>query len=434
MNLLHVNDAPGRHAPSWYAATAPAPPEHPPLRGAVRSDICVIGAGYTGLSAALHLAARGHDVRVLEAQRVGFGASGRNGGQAAPGQRVDPDTLARRYGAGTAGALWRIGIDAMDHLRALVADHAIDCDWRDGIVEAARARSEVRAAHAHAEYLDAHHGYDRLVPLDRDEVAVETGAAGFAGGVLDRGAAHLHPLKLVYGVARAAEAAGAVVHERSEVTRIVPGAPARVETASGTVTADHVILACNGYLGRLSPAVAARVMPINNFILATEPLGARGSDILANNVAAQDTRFVVNYWRKTPDGRLLFGGGETYGYRFPRDIAGLVRRRMLSVYPGLADVAIDHAWGGTLAITRSRLPVFARPAPGLWSASGYSGHGIALGLYAGEMIGQAIGGTAERFDTMAALPAPAFPGGGRLRAPLLATAMTWFALRDRLGL
>ncbi|MFA5538446.1 MAG: FAD-binding oxidoreductase, partial [Gemmobacter sp.] len=196
--------------------------------------------------------------------------------------------------------------------------------------------------------------------------------------------------------------------------------------------AGHVVLACNGYLGGLEPQVAARVMPINNFIIATEPLGGRATEILSEPVAVADTRFVVNYWRLSEDGRLLFGGGESYGYRFP-DIVRTVRRPMLQVYPQLADARIDHAWGGTLAITMNRLPCFARPHPNVLSASGYSGHGVAMATMAGKVLAEAVAGRAGRFDLMAGLPAARFPGGGALRWPLLVLAMTWYSLRDRLG-
>lgn len=243
----------------------------------------------------------------------------------------------------------------------------------------------------------------------------------------------MHPLNYAIGLARAALAAGAVIHERSEVVKITHGAQPVVETAGGRVTCDHLILACNGYMGGLEPQVAARVMPINNFIVATEPLGDRAREVLAEPVAVADTRFVVNYWRLSEDNRLLFGGGESYGYRFP-DIIRTVRKPMLEIYPALRDVKIDHAWGGTLAITMTRNPCFLRVAPNVLSASGYSGHGVALATLAGRILAEAVAGQAERFDLMARLPTPRFPGGVALRWPLLVLAMTWYSMRDRLGL
>ena len=204
-----------------------------------------------------------------------------------------------------------------------------------------------------------------------------------------------------------------------------------LRTATAKVTCDRVILAGNGYLGQLSPKVSAKVMPINNFILATEPLGEAAKDILSEPVAVADSRFVVNYWRLSDDNRLLFGGGESYGYRFP-DIVKTVMKPMLAIYPQLRGTRIDHAWGGTLAITMNRMPCLARPAPNVLSASGYSGHGVAMATLCGKLLAEAVAGQAERFDVLATLPQRRFPGGAALRWPLLVLAMTWYSLRDRL--
>jgi gamma-glutamylputrescine oxidase len=207
-----------------------------------------------------------------------------------------------------------------------------------------------------------------------------------------------------------------------------------IRTDAGQIEADQLILACNGYLGGLDRRVGGRVMPINNFIVATEPLGARAADVLARNVAVSDDLFVVNYFRLSPDGRLLFGGGESYGYRFPKDIRAVVRKPMLRVFPQLSDVALEYAWGGTLAITMNRLPHLARLSGRVLTASGYSGHGVGNAVQAGKLLAEAVRGQSAGFDAFAALPTPSFPGGAALRAPLLTLGMTWFALRDRLGI
>ncbi len=433
MNLLFANDRAGAYPPSYYAATATPLPAQPPLDGDRRADVCIVGAGYTGLSAALHLAQQGLDVVVLEAHRAGFGASGRNGGQVGTGQRIGQDAIERMVGRDDAQRLWQMGLDSVALVRALIDAHGIDCGFRPGIVHAEWQARDVPHSHAYAARLRRDYGYDQMEPLDRDALRAIVGSDAYHGGVIDHGSGHLHPLRFALGLARAALDAGAVLHERTLVTAIHPGAQPRVETETGSVTADHVILAANGYLGALDGHVAARVMPINNFIVATEPLGARRDAVLARDVAVADSKFVINYFRLSQDGRLLFGGGESYGYRFP-DIIATVRKPMLEVFPHLHDARIDYAWGGTLAITRTRLPCFARPAPGVWSASGYSGHGVALGTLAGRVLAEAIGADADRFELMARVPLPRFPGGAALRAPLLALAMTWFSLRDRLGL
>jgi gamma-glutamylputrescine oxidase len=433
MNLLHANDRRGAYPPSWYAATAEAPPPRAPLKGAARADICVVGAGYTGLSAALHLAEAGLDVVLLEAQRVGFGASGRNGGQLGSGQRMEQVALERLVGADDAAHLWRLGEEAKDLVKGLVARHAIDCHLKPGVAHACFTPREMAGEHAYADHLAARYGYGEIETLDRDAFAALCPSPAYHGGTLDMGAAHLHPLSYALGLARAAEAAGVRIYERSEVHDIRRGARLRVATDAGHVEADHLILACNGYLGGLERRVAARVMPINNFIVATEPLGEDAARVLTRDVAVADTKFVVNYFRLSHDKRLLFGGGESYGYRFPRDIRATVRRPMLEIFPHLADVRLDYAWGGTLAITMRRMPYLAQVAPNILSASGYSGHGLGMATLAGRLMAEAVRGRSEGFECMARVPCPAFPGGAALRNPLLVLAMSWFALRDRLG-
>lgn len=434
MNLLYANDRLGTYPASWYAATATPLAPFPPLEGAAAADVCVIGGGYTGLSAALHLAQKGLSVVLLEAHRVGFGASGRNGGQVGSGQRLEQDVLERMLGKPDARRLWDMSQDAKALIRSLIADHAMPVTFHPGVAHACWHDGEVAHSRANAEKLAREYDYPLVEPLDRDGIAALTGSTAYRGGDIDHGAGHIHPLNFALGLATAAAAAGVRIYEASEVTGIEPGPPHRVILPRAEVIADHVILACNGYLGGLDPQIAARVMPINNFIIATEPLGPEYDSILPENPAVADSKFVVNYWRRSDDGRLLFGGGESYGYRFPRDIAALVRKPMLAVYPQLRDARIDYAWGGTLAITMSRLPCFYRPAANMLSASGYSGHGVALATLAGRVMAEAVAGQAGSFDLLAKLPMARFPGGPALRSPLLALAMTWYALRDRFGI
>ena len=434
MNLLDVNDRAGRYPASWYAATADIPDPLPALRGHVTADVCVVGGGYTGLSCALHLAEAGLKVVLLEAQRVGFGASGRNGGQLGSGQRQDQMTLEKMVGPDDARHLWDLGEEAKALVRGLIARHGIDCHLKDGVAWTGFSRAEAGELHDYAGHLSARYGYDRIEAMDEAAFHALCPSPAYRGGILDMGAGHLHPLRLALGLAAACRAAGVEIHEGSRVHGIEQGRPAIVASGKGRVMADHVVLACNGYLGTLDRQVAARVMPINNFIVATEPLGEAADRVLTRDVAVADSKFVVNYFRLSRDRRLLFGGGESYGYRFPSDIAAKVRGPMTAIYPHLKDVRIDHAWGGTLAITMKRLPYLARLAPNVLTASGYSGHGVGTATHAGMLMAQAIRGESAGFDVMSRLPAPGFPGGPAFRAPLLVLAMSWFALRDRLGI
>lgn len=433
MNLLHINDRAGVYPPSYYAATKTDLPPFPTLQGEVRADVCIVGGGYTGLSAALHLAQKGFAVVLLEAHKVGFGASGRNGGQVGSGQRQDQVWIEKTTGRENAHRLWDLAEESKALVKSLIHNHAMPVTFHNGIAHACWTDAEVRDTHHYAEKLQRDYGYSHLEPLDRSGIQRLIGSKAYKGGEIDRDAGHVHPLNYALGLAKAAADAGAQIFETSEVHHIQHGAKPVVRTAQGRVICDQVILAGNGYLGHLDRQVAAKVMPINNFIVATEPLADRAAQILSEPVAVADTKFVVNYWRLSEDNRLLFGGGESYGYRFP-DIIKTVRKPMLQVYPQLADARIDYAWGGTLAITMNRMPCFTRPAPNMLSASGYSGHGVAMATLAGKILAEATAAQTERFDLMASLPQPRFPGGIALRWPLLVLAMTWYSMRDRLSL
>ena len=423
------------HPPgSYYVATADRLAPQPPLAGAVRADVAIVGAGYTGLGAALALASRGLSVVVLEAAEIGSGASGRNGGQIHSGHRRDQDYLEKVVGAADAMALWRLSEDAKAHLKALIADHAIACDLKRGMLTVDHKPGYVAHSHAYAEKLASRYGYPHLEIVDKPELQAMLGAPAYHGGIIDHDGGHLHPLNFALGIAKAALAQGARIFEQTKALRYdTVGGRARVDTAQGSVTADWLLMAGDGYLSGLDGTVEARVMPINNFILATEPLSreeARG--LIRDDVAVADSRFVVNYFRLSADRRLLFGGGENYRAGYPPDLKAFVRHHMLKVFPQLAQKRIDHAWGGTLGITTTRLPLVRRLAPNVLTASGYSGLGVMLAPYFGKILGDAVAGALGEFDRLAKLPAPPFPGGRLLRWPTLVAAMSYFALRDRL--
>jgi len=424
---------PSGHPDSYYVATANAMPEHPTLRGSVYADVCVIGGGFTGVAAALHLAERHFDVVLLEAARIGAGASGRSGGQVHSGQRQGVLALEQAFGAERARLLWQLAEEAKATVRERIERHAIACDLRPGVLTAAHKPADATELERTVEALGERYDYPHARYVSRDEMAEILGTRRYFGGLLDRGACHLHPLNYVLGLADAALAADVRLFEHSRVVRIETTRPPIVTTEHGRVEARYVVLAMNGYLGRLVPELAGWIMPINNFMLATAPLGeAAARALIRDDVAVADSKFVLDYFRLSADRRLLFGGGETYGPRFPSDIKSFVRHYMLRTFPQLADVAIDHGWGGTVAITRNRLPHFARLAPEVFVAHGYSGQGIALATLAGKLIAEAIAGSAERFDVMAGLGLEPFPGGALLRRPTLLAGMLYYGLRDRL--
>ena len=422
------------HAPSWYAATADLAVPTAPLAAATECDVCVVGGGLTGVAAALHLARGGREVVLLEQALLGWGASGRNGGQVHVGMRRTPDWLESRYGTAKAEELWRYALAARVHLDWLMGDCRIDCEYRAGLLHADHKARYADATRRHVEHLRTHYRYPHVRFVEREELRALIATDGYFGASFDTRGGHLHPLKLVLGMARLAQSHGARLHERTLVESVArSGAAFEVRTAAGAVRARSVVLAGDGYLRGIAPEVESRVMPINNFVAVTEPLGAAAARaLIANDAAVADSRFVVNYYRTTSDHRLLFGGGETYSYRYPRDIAAFVRPYIERTFPQLARTRIDYAWGGAVSITPVRMPLVRELEPGLYNASGYSGLGVLLAPYTGKVVADAIAGERGPFELLAGIPVPRFPGGRLLRWPTLVAAMSYYALRDRL--
>jgi gamma-glutamylputrescine oxidase len=419
---------------NYYEATAGGGATFPALHGEVVADACVVGGGYTGLSAALHLAERGYSVVVLEARRVGSGASGRNGGQLGSGQRLGVLELEAALGRERTRALWELAEEARRLVAERIRRHGIDCHYRAGNMLAVTRQRYLADVEAEVRHLETHYGYREQELLDLGEMRRRVASAQYVAGCLDRGGGHLHPLRFALGLARAAADAGVRIFEHSAARRVQWGSPSRVLADGSSVRARHVLLCGNAYLpAELAPRLADRIMPIVNHLLATEPLGeARARDTILDGCCVHASKYVVDYFRFSHDHRLIFGGGETYGIRAPRELKAFVRRHMLRVFPQLADVRIDHAWSGRVAISMSRLPDFGRVGVNGWYVQGYSGHGVALSQIAGRLLAEAVAGTAERFDVFAGLPHRRFPGGRWLRQPLLVAGMLWYALRDRL--
>jgi gamma-glutamylputrescine oxidase len=418
---------------SYYAATATGVEEQAALAGDHMADVCVIGGGFTGLSAALNLAERGMSVVLLEAERVGYGASGRCGGLIGSGQRQDVLEAEEMFGHEGSRVLWDFAEMSKRDIRDRVIRHDIDCDLQKGQLVGVHKKSYLGWSAEMADVLAERYDYPDTHALDRDATRAMVATDTFLEGFFDPGSMTIHPLNYLLGLARAAREAGVKIYEGSRVTNYTRTDPAIVSTDNGSVTADFVVLACNGYLGKLEPRVASKIMPINNFMIATEVLGKeRSSQLISGRYGVHDTRFVVNYFRLSDDHRLIFGGGENYRSGFPKDIAAFVRPYMLQLFPQLEGVAIDYAWGGTLSVTVNRLPHIGRLQPNLFFAQGYSGHGISTASFAGKLIAEAIAGTAERFDVFAALPMRTFPGGTLLRYPGMVLGMLYYGLKDRL--
>ena len=418
---------------SYYLATAVGIEDRPKLEGEERADVCVIGGGYTGLSAALNLAERGYDVVLLEAERIGWGASGRNGGHVGTGQRKDALELEELFGFEQSKAFWDIAEDAKAEIRDRVAKHDIDCDLQYGQIEGVHKQSYVGSSSRYAEALAERYEYPHARALSRDEVREMVATDTFLEGLHDSQAMSVHPLNFALGLARAASTAGVRIYEQSRVTGYTRTDPATIQTAEGSVAARFIVLGCNGYLGKLEKRVAGRIMPINNFMIATEPLGETAArELIADRNCVHDTRFVVNYFRTSGDHRLLFGGGENYRSGFPRDIAAFVRPYMLTLFPQLKDARIDYAWGGTLSVTVKRFPQVGRLEPNVFFAHGFSGHGVSIATVSGKILAEAIAGTAERFDVMSSVKALPFPGGTLLRYPGMVLGMFYYSLKDKL--
>lgn len=422
------------HVASYYAASANAHAPYTALEEAISCDVCVVGGGYTGLSSALFLAEAGFDVVVLEAQRIGFGASGRNGGQLVNSYSRDIDVIERQYGVDAARMLGSMMFEGGGIIRERIQRYAIDCDLREGGIFAALNQRQLKGLEEQ-KALWNRYGNDRLELLDRERIAVEVGSRRYIGGLLDMSGGHVHPLNLALGEAEAIRGLGGRLYEGTPALSIEHTDPARIKTPKGEVVARFVLVAGNAYLNDVEPRLKARSMPCGTQVVATEPLSvAQREGLLPNGYCVEDCNYLLDYFRLTRDHRLLYGGGVVYGARDPDDIEALIRPKLAKTFPQLKGVKIDYRWTGNFLLTLSRLPQFGRLAPNLYYMQGYSGHGVTTSHLAGRLFAEAVRGQAERFDAFASLPHLPMPGGRRFSVPLSAMGAAYYSLRDRLGI
>ena len=416
---------------SWYEASAGERPDYPALGGSATCDVLIIGGGFTGLSAAYHLAANGVSVILLEQAKLGDGASGRNGGQFGTGQRAWVEEMEAEIGYERSKVLFAMAEGAKAHMHEFAREQGIDMDFMPGQMSVVHKPGYMKDYQAHPAFMAERYDYPHLTWMNADETADRVGSKRYLGGTRDMGTGHIHPLKFLIGLAKAAATAGARLCENSKVTKLgTSGGKVVAETATGTVTANKALLAVNAYGHDIEPVSAAHIMPIGSFIGATEPLPDNTS-VIPGGESIDDSRFVVRYFRKTKDNRLLFGGREIYSASSPAEIQSGVRRQISEVYPELANVTMTHAWGGFVGITMPRKPFVREVMPNVTSIGGFSGHGVILSNFTGRLYAETLTGNDDQLRALRDLKIGPFPGGRRFRTPLLFMALNWFALRDR---
>ncbi|MEJ0087317.1 MAG: FAD-binding oxidoreductase [Pseudomonadota bacterium] len=424
-------------ARNFYYALTPAPPPHAPLAGDHTFDVCVVGGGISGVSAALHLAQRGLRVALLEARHVGYGGSGRSGGQSIMGYACEQSTLEKAVGAADARRMWDVSIEGLQLQRELIAKHSIDCDYVPGHMILGMKRRHDDTLREEVETLRSRYDYHSIRLVEREELRTLIASDRYTSALHDSNGGHLHPYRYTLGLARAAADAGVRIFENSWVTKLDVSqnatADSIVHTAHGSVRARHLVIAGGALLGRLVPSLARKLMDIGTYVAATQPLGAqRARALIANNAAAADMNWILDYFRLSADHRLLFGGRVSYSGIEGFDSARVLRKRIAKVFPQLDDVRIEYAWGGFLDITMNRAPHFGRLGPNALFVQGLSGHGMVISGMAGKLVSEVVAGTAERFDMYGRIPHMDFPGGTYFRRPALVLAMLWFRILDLL--
>ncbi len=421
------------HAPSYYAATAHRQDARPALTGTHTADVCIIGAGFTGISAAIELAGRGISVIVLEAVRVGFGASGRNGGQIVNGYSRDLDVIAKRYGQAAGQAIGGMALEGGNIIRERVDRFKIDCNLVNGGLFTAFTEKQMAGLRHHRDVW-ASFGHHSMEMVDRAGLAKHVVTDRYVGGLIDHLGGHIHPLNLVQGEAAAAETLGARIFENSAAIAVDAGATPSVKTAGGEVRCKTILVCGNAYLGELLPEISGRIMPVTTQIIATEPLGEKAAELLPSNVCVEDANYVLDYYRRSQDGRLLYGGGIVYGGTDSDSIKSRILPNMVKTFPSLKNARVDYAWSGNFALTLTRFPQMGRLGSNMLFSHGCSGHGVTTTHLLGRLLAEAAAGQPDRFDIIAGLPFYPFPGGKLFRVPMTVAGSWYYRTRDRLGI
>ncbi|SDG94261.1 NAD(P)/FAD-dependent oxidoreductase [Sulfitobacter delicatus] len=424
----------GSHTTSYYAASANPAPERPALQGDQEIDICIVGAGYSGLSTGLHLAEKGYKVAIIEGARVGWGASGRNGGQIVNGLNASLQTIKRRYGQDTATFVAGLVQEGGEIIRERVRTYDIKCDLKEKNIFTGLTTAHMRELEDRMKLWESY-GIKNQEMLDKGQLRAHVNSDLYEGGLIDHSGGHMHPLNLALGEAAAFEKNGGTIYEVSPVIDVDHSATRPVvRTKNGSMTCKTLVLCGNAYLGHVVPELAPRVMPVSTQVMATEPLGEDlAQELLPTDACVEDIRYILDYYRLSGDKRMLFGGGTVYGGADPRDIEAKLRRNMDKVFPKLKDVKIDYAWSGNFALSFSRVPQMGRIGDNTYFAHGYSGHGVTGSHTFGRILSEAIDGDLTRFDVFANVPWYPFPGGRMLRVPYSVIGSWWYGLRDRLG-
>lgn len=423
------------HAPSYYAASANPRAVAPALEGVNHTEICVIGGGYSGLSAALHLAEAGHKVALIEGKRIGWGASGRNGGQIVNGLNASLQKIKRVYGDDTANFVGSLVMEGGDIIRQRIEKYGIECDHKPNNIFAAFTDAHMRDLEATHD-LWQRHGVDSRAMLDAEAIREHVGTDAYRGGMIDRKGGHIHPLNLALGEAQAFESLGGLIYEQSPVSAVEPiGEQVEIRTDTGVMRAKTAVICGNAYLGHVVPTLTWRVMPVSTQMMATQPLAPEvAAAVLPSDACVEDVRYILNYYRLSADKRLIFGGGTVYSGKDPADIEAFLRKDMARLFPSVAHAKVDYVWSGHFALSFSRVPQLGRINNNIYFAHGYSGHGVTGSHLFGRILAEAINGDRSRFDVFARIPWIPFPGGRMFRVPYSMIGAWYYGMRDRLGI